>query len=88
MYKKIFFIVGASFILSACSGANITSQLRDFNSEKSGSMLRCTTFSTDNSGTNEKLSKYDGWAMVYTSEYTTENMTSSEMTMCFEKAAK
>lgn len=34
---------------------------------------------------NEVLKQYDGWKLVYVSEYTTENKRNSAAVMCFEK---
>ncbi|MBV7299934.1 hypothetical protein [Enterovibrio paralichthyis] len=84
MYKSAI-ISALSLSLVACSGANVTSQIRDFDKQSSSKMIRCETFGTGSSSTNEKLEKYDGWSMVYASEYTTENKSTTEMTMCFEK---
>lgn len=36
-------------------------------------------------GENEALKKFDGWKVVYISEYTTPNKSNSAMVMCFEK---
>ncbi|RBM66720.1 hypothetical protein DLR60_16175 [Vibrio tarriae] len=85
MYKSIL-VVSTTLLLSACSGANVTSQVRDFNAANSNNQLRCTTFSTDSSSANKNLAAYDGWTMVYASEYTTDNKSTTEMTVCFEKS--
>lgn len=84
MYKSLI-VVSATLMLSACSGANVTSQMRDFNAQNPNSQTRCTTFSTGTDAANKALAAYDGWTMVYASEYTTDNKTTTEMTMCFEK---
>lgn len=84
MYKGLI-VVGAALLLSACSGANVTSQVRDFTPNAANNQLRCTTFSTGTQAANKALAAYDGWTMVYASEYTTDNKTTTEMTMCFEK---
>ena len=72
-------------MLTACSGANVTSQMRDFDATNASKMLRCTTVETGDSDTNEELANYDGWSLVYASEYTTDNKSTTELTMCFEK---
>ena len=49
-------------------------------------MLRCLEMSTGSESVmNKDLEQYDGWKMVYVSEYTTENKSSSAAVMCFEK---
>ena len=49
-------------------------------------MTRCVTIETDNGNNiNNKISAYDGWHMIYVSEYTTGNKASSAAVMCFEK---
>lgn len=84
MYKCLFTSILA-VMLTACSGANVTSQVRDFDTNHPNKMLRCTTVGTGSSNTNEELAAYDGWTMVYASEYTTDNKSTTELTMCFEK---
>jgi len=34
---------------------------------------------------NEDLETYDGWKMIYVSEYTTTNKVNTSIVMCFEK---
>ncbi|WP_231893279.1 hypothetical protein [Vibrio scophthalmi] len=84
MYKGLFASIIA-VMLTACSGANVTSQMRDFDATNSEKMFRCVTVETGSSDTNEELAAYDGWTMVYTSEYTTDNKSTTELTVCFEK---
>lgn len=84
--KKILISSAFVMLLAGCSGANVTSQVRDFDANSASKMMRCTTFATDSSSANEALAEYDGWTMIYTSEYTTDNKASTEMTVCFEKA--
>ncbi len=78
--------LGMVVLLTGCAAANISSQVRESGSEGSSMMTRCVEFSTGNEGTaNSKLQKYDGWKMVYVSEYTTPNKVNSAAVMCFEK---
>lgn len=84
MYKGLFASIVA-VMLTACSGANVTSHMRDFDATNSEKMLRCVTVETGSSDTNEELAAYDGWTMVYASEYTTDNKSTTELTVCFEK---
>lgn len=83
--KKII-TLGIVVLLTGCAGANISSQARESGSEGSSMMMRCADLSTGNeSKMNAELQKYDGWKMVYVSEYTTPNKTNSAAVMCFEK---
>ncbi|RJX72825.1 hypothetical protein DZ860_06610 [Vibrio sinensis] len=86
--NKLLCLLPAALLLAGCSGANVTSQLRALDTNSPEKVLRCESFSTGSSSVNETLEQYDGWAMVYASEYTTDNKTTTEMTMCFEKDAK
>lgn len=83
--KKALFAASTLLALTACSGANVTSQMRDFDADNASKMLRCVTVETNDSDTNEELATYDGWNLVYASEYTTDNKSTTELTMCFEK---
>lgn len=72
--------------LAGCAGANISSQARDSGIEGSSMMTRCETLSTRSSGRlNSVLEEYDGWKLIYVSEYTTANKTATAAVMCFEK---
>lgn len=74
------------FILCGCAGANISSQMRASGEPGSSKMLRCVYLSTgDAERTNNILKRYDGWKLVYMSEYTTPNKAHSSDVMCFEK---
>jgi len=84
MYKG-FLIASVTIMLTACSGANVSNQVRDFDTTNAEKMMRCTTFTTGSSDANEELEAYDGWTMTYTSEYTTDNKSTTDMTVCFEK---
>ena len=79
--------LGLVLTLTGCAGANITSQLRESGTTGTAMQTRCVDFSTD-SDMNEELEQYDGWRMVYVSEYTTPNKASSAAVMCFEKPSK
>lgn len=83
--KKIVF-AAIIFALCGCAGANISSQVRESGEPESSKMLRCVNLQTgDSHSTNTALKMYDGWKMVYISEYTTPNKLNSAVVMCFEK---
>lgn len=73
-------------LLAGCAPANISSQIRNSGEPGDSKMIRCLDLSTGNDEKmNAQLQKYDGWQMVYMSEYTTENKANSAVVMCFEK---
>lgn len=84
--KKIIALISILALLTGCAGANISSQIRASGEDGSSKMIRCIDFTTGyENKTNSQLQKYDGWKMVYVSEYTTPNKSSSAAVMCFEK---
>ncbi|MCF6217403.1 MAG: hypothetical protein L3J62_00660 [Gammaproteobacteria bacterium] len=73
-------------LLTGCVGANISSLSRESGHEGSNLMMRCVDMSTSSErAMNANLKKYDGWKMVYASEYTTSNKSATAAVMCFEK---
>ena len=82
-------LFGVVASVTACSPANISSNLRASSSEVSSMATRCIDFITgDENEVNGLLKKYDGWKVAYTSEYTTGNKSTTSMVMCFEKPYK
>jgi hypothetical protein len=78
--------LGLVLFLAGCTGANISSQVRESGNPGSNMMTRCVNYSTgSDDNTNEILQKYDGWKLIYISEYTTDNKTDTAAVMCFEK---
>jgi len=76
----------SSIVMVGCSPANISSNLREPSTVHLSMQTRCVNFDTGRDGKgNSLLSKYDGWKVVYVSEYTTPNKTTTAMIMCFEK---
>ncbi|WP_094751639.1 hypothetical protein [Psychromonas sp. CD1] len=83
---KLILSMGVVLLLTGCAAANISSQVRASGSEGSNLMTRCVSYTTgDDEDTNNLLEKYDGWKMIYVSEYTTSNKTNTAAIMCFEK---
>jgi len=71
--------------LSGCAPANIQSQLRG-SSSNSNMMTRCEEVDVrSNSELEELTSKYDGWRLIYVSEYTTGHKLGTSGAICFEK---
>ena len=74
--------------LTGCSPANISSQLRG-SSENSNMMTRCEEVDVrSNSELEELMSKYDGWRLIYVSEYTTGHKIGTSGAVCFERPMK
>jgi hypothetical protein len=74
--------------LTGCFGANITSHVRESGEDGSSKVLRCVGLKTGSENkVNAKLAQYDGWKMVYVSEYTTPNKANTASVVCFEKPA-
>jgi hypothetical protein len=71
--------------LVGCEAAPITSNLRAPSGPEMSMTTRCVDFSTGGSSVNALLKQYDGWKLVYTSEYTTGNKSTTAMVMCFER---
>jgi hypothetical protein len=83
---KVLLIAGLAGILAGCAGANISSGVRDSGEPGSSKMIRCAYLKTGNEvKVNDELAQYDGWKLVYVSEYTTPNKSSTAAVMCFEK---
>ena len=69
-----------------CAAANISSHLREPTDAETSMQTRCIDFITGKDlEVRGELSKYDRWKIVYVSEYTTGNKTTTSMVMCFEK---
>jgi len=77
--------LGLLSALTGCSPANISSQMRD-SSDNSNMMTRCEEVDArSNSELEETFAKYDGWRLIYVSEYTTGNKLGTSASVCFEK---
>jgi hypothetical protein len=83
---KLVTILGVVLFLTGCAAANISSQVRESGIDGSNMITRCVNYTTGNdSETNSILKQYDGWKMIYMSEYTTPNKTNSAAVTCFEQ---
>lgn len=67
-----------------CQPANITAV--KWNSNINSAQTRCERVDIRDRDEMEKVfAKYDGWKMVYISEYTTSNMARTDSVVCFER---
>lgn len=72
-----------------CSGANLTSNLRQSRLEGAEAQTRCEPCDMRNAGELKTLfEKYDGWHVLYISEYTTGHLTGTSGVVCFERVRK
>lgn len=90
--KIAFIVLAACSILAGCQSAVITSAKWESGlSAASGPNIetRCQEIDMRNNGQMaETFPKYDGWKMVYVSEYTTGNKVGTSSAVCFERANK
>jgi hypothetical protein len=83
---KLVTILSIVLFLTGCAAANISSQVRESGVEGSSMITRCVNYTTGNdTETNGILKQFDGWRMIYMSEYTTPNKTNSAAITCFEQ---
>lgn len=88
MKKAVLIAVVLMFFLVGCQPANITSAKWD-SGINGNTQTRCERVDMrDNSEMSSIFTKYDGWKLVYLSEYTTGNKVGTDGAVCFEKAAK
>lgn len=73
-------------LLAGCSPANVVSAKWDTGATGSV-MTRCERVDMrDPKEMDAAFSKYDGWKLVYISEYTTGNKIGTDAAVCFERA--
>ena len=87
--KKI--ICGALLLatLTGCQPANISAVMRASDRENSSTETRCEESDMrSNSEMQQVLSKYDGWRVIYISEYTTGHKLGTHGAICFERPKK
>lgn len=81
-----------SLILAGCQAAVITSAKWESGLSAAGDLAietRCQEVDMrDNAEMAKLFPKYDGWKMVYVSEYTTDHKVGTSASVCFERAKK
>jgi hypothetical protein len=85
--KKVlyYFLIFITVAIAGCAGANITSSKWDSAIEGTDVVTRCEQVDMRNNEEMKVLfSKYDGWKMIYMSEYTTANKMGTDACVCFE----
>lgn len=77
------------FLLAGCQPANIVASKWDSAISGTNVQTRCERVDMrDNAEMETVLTKFDGWKMVYLSEFTTSNMVGTSAAVCFERATK
>jgi hypothetical protein len=73
--------------LVGCAQAIITSANWDSGASGSNVETRCEHLDRrGQAAMNATFSKYDGWKLIYISEYTTQNRFGTDAAVCFERA--
>ena len=74
-------------ILAGCMPANITAAKWDTGVNGDNIQTRCERVDMrDNSEMATLFSKYDGWKIIYISEYTTANKIGTDAAVCFQRS--
>ena len=72
--------------LCACAPANITAAKWDSGEKGVNVQTRCERVDMrDSSEMDKTFQKYDGWKLIYVSEYTTSNKVGTDAAVCFER---
>jgi hypothetical protein len=90
--KKLLLLIVVSLlcvVIIGCSGANIASRLRQSPLESGFVQTRCERCDMRDANELKTLfEKYDGWQVLYISEFTTPNIIGSNGVVCFERIKK
>ena len=77
----------ACVLLTGCQPANITSVKWDSGVSGGNVQTRCEQVDMrEKSEMNSIFPKYDGWKLIYISEYTTGHKLGTDAAVCFERA--
>jgi hypothetical protein len=76
-------------LLSGCAPANISSVMRESDGNNQYMQTRCAVADMrDKAEMDRVFTQYDGWRMIYLSEYTTGNRFGTVGAVCFERPQK
>ncbi len=85
--KYILALATVGLLLSGCQPAVITSAKWDTVAAQ-GIKTRCARVDLrSQAAMDEVMSKYDGWNLVYISEYTTSNKVGTDAAVCFQRGS-
>jgi hypothetical protein len=80
-------VILAGALLASCAPANIIASKWDSGVSGAGLQTRCEQVDMrSKSEMDSILAKYDGWKLIYISEYTTGNKIGTDAAVCFERA--
>lgn len=87
MKKLSALLLFAAIVMTmGCQPANVTSVKWDSGINAAKAQTRCERVDMrDNREMDEVFKKYDGWKLVYISEYTTGNKVGTDAAVCFER---
>lgn len=86
MKKTFILLLFICAVLAGCAPANITASKWDSGLSGATVQTRCEEVDMRvNSDMENVFSKYDGWKLIYVSEFTTANRFGSVGTACFER---
>lgn len=76
-----------SGLIAGCEPANITAVKWDSGISGANAQTRCEQVDMrDKVAMDIVFAKYDGWKLIYISEYTTGNRVGTDAAVCFERA--
>jgi hypothetical protein len=85
--KKMMLLVFVFVFCIGCQAAHITASKWDTGVPGEKAQVRCEWVDMrSNDHMKQVFSRYDGWKMIYISEYTTGNRFGTEGVVCFERA--
>lgn len=74
-------------LIAGCQPANVTAVKWDSGLSGTNAQTRCEQVDMrDKAAMDRVFSKYDGWKLIYISEYTTSNKIGTDAAVCFERA--
>ena len=80
-------VIAAGIGLAGCQPANVLSAKWDTGVSGANAQTRCERVDMrDKSEMSTIFAKYDGWKLIYVSEYTTGNKVGTDAAVCFERA--
>lgn len=86
MKKIITLVLFTTVVLAGCSTASIEATKWD-TGVGLNAMTRCEHLDLrDKSEMDVAFKKYDGWKLIYVSEYTTDHKVGTDAAVCFERA--
>jgi hypothetical protein len=88
--KKLLIVVSLLCVaVMGCAGANITSQLRQSRLDGGNGQTRCERLDMRNPDELKQVfERYDGWQVLYISEFTTNHIVGTNAVICFERIRK